>query len=244
MTRPDGGNDALGYRQAVRHDHRKGGALEKTMLIRTLVLAGVASVATLALSSCATMSEDQCLAGAWGERGYKDGLEGLAQTRLNDHAEACAKYGVVPETEVYMSAREDGLRSYCTPSGGFQAGRAGRSYAGVCPAAVEADFVPAFEDGRRIYAVEQAVSSAETDLSSAIARIEDREDKLEAKRNELDQEGLTDEQRRKIRERIEEVRGEIRDARRRAREAEDALRYARDEADRLRFSIGGRYGGW
>lgn len=214
------------------------------MLIRTLILAAVAGVATLALGSCATMSEDQCLAGAWGERGYQDGLEGLAQTRLQTHAEACAKYGVVPETEVYLSAREDGLRSYCTPNGGFQAGRLGRSYAGVCPADAEAEFVPAFEDGRRVYAVEQAVSSAESELSSAVARIEDREDKLEAKRNELGQEGLTDEQRRKIRERIEEVRGEIRDARRRAREAEDALRYARDEADRLRFLIGSRYGGW
>ena len=37
---------------------------------------------------------------------------------------------------------------------------------------------------------------------------EDREDKLEAKRRELDQEGLTDQQRRKIRERIDEVRGD------------------------------------
>jgi len=223
---------------------KPGGGLEMTMLIRTMVLGAMTGAAALALGSCATMSEDQCLAGAWGERGYKDGLEGLAQTRLNDHAEACAKYGVVPETEVYMSAREDGLRSYCTPSGGFQAGRLGRSYAGVCPAFAEEEFIPAFEDGRRVYAVEQAVSSAETELSSAIARIEDREDKLEAKRRELDEEGLTNEQRRKIRERIDEVRGEIRDARRRAREAEDALRYARDEADRLRFSIGRRYGGW
>lgn len=215
-----------------------------TMLMRTLVLATVAGTAVLALGSCATMSEDQCLAGAWGERGYEDGLEGLAQTRLQTHAETCAKYGVVPDTEIYMSAREDGLRSYCTPSGGFQAGRLGRSYAGVCPAFAEADFIPAFEDGRRVHAVEQAVSSAESDLSSAIARIEDREDKLEAKRRELGQEGLTEEQRQKVRERIDEVRGEIRDARRRAREAEDALRYARDEADRLRFSIGSRYGGW
>jgi len=86
-----------------------GGGLEMTMLIRTMVLGAMTGAAALALGSCATMSEDQCLAGAWGERGYKDGLEGLAQTRLNDHAEACAKYGVVPETDVYMSAREDGL---------------------------------------------------------------------------------------------------------------------------------------
>lgn len=221
-----------------------GWGLEMTMLIRTLIPVAVAGAATLALGSCATMSEDQCRAGAWGERGYRDGLEGLAQTRLNDHAEACAKYGVAPDTEVYMSAREDGLRSYCTPSGGFQAGQLGRSYAGVCSAQVEAEFLPAFEDGRRVHAVEQAVSAAESDLSSAIARIEDRQDKLEAKRSELDQEGLTDEQRERIRERIEEVRGEIRDARRNARRAGDDLRSAREGVDRLRFTLGNRYGGW
>lgn len=214
------------------------------MWIRVLILVAVACAAAVALSSCATMSEDQCLAGAWGERGYQDGASGQLPSRLQDHAEACAKYGVVPETEVYMSAREDGLRTYCTASGGFQVGRMGSGYTGACPVEAESEFLPAFNDGRRIYAAEQAVSSAETDLSSAIARIDDREDKLEAKRRELDQEGLTDEQRQKIRERINEVRGEIRDARRRAREAEDALRYARDEADRLRFSIGSRYGGW
>ena len=54
----------------------------------------------------------------------------------------------------------------------------------------------------------------------------------------------TDEERRRIRDRIREVRDEIRDARRDARQAEEALHYAEIEARAVRGAIGGRYGVW
>jgi len=207
-------------------------------------MALAAGAAAVVLSGCATMNEDQCLAGDWGTVGYGDGAHGRPLSRLDDHAKACSKYGVTPSEAPYRSARADGLILYCTLERGFAEGRTGGAYHQVCPADLEADFLPAYRDGQRLHVAETALASVESDFDSALSRIEDREDKLEAKRRELDQEGLTDEQRQKIRKRIDEVRGEIRDARRRAREAEDALRYARDEADRLRFSIGSRYGGW
>jgi hypothetical protein len=133
---------------------------------------------------------------------------------------------------------------YCTPPNGFAQGRNGSAYNGVCPANLEDDFLPAYQDGQRIYIVEQAVTSAESALNSAITRINDREDKLEAKQRELRQDGLTDEQRQRIRERIREVRGELQDARRDARQAEEALRYAEIEARAVIGAIGGRYGVW
>ncbi|MNV74617.1 hypothetical protein D3C71_1678540 [compost metagenome] len=144
----------------------------------------------------------------------------------------------------YLSARDDGLRTYCTWESGFRQGRQGNSYGGVCSLAEERDFLPAYQDGQRIYIVEQAVTSAESALNSAITRINDREDKLEAKQRELRQDGLTDEQRQRIRERIREVRGELQDARRDARQAEEALRYAEIEARAVIGAIGGRYGVW
>ena len=76
---------------------------------------------------------------------------------------------------------------------------------------------------------------------SAEARIDDREDKLDAKQRELRQDGLTDEEKERIRNRIEEVRGEIRDARRNARDARDELDRARWQEDRVRFELSGRY---
>lgn len=212
--------------------------------MKLLIGAAVAVTGVVLLSGCATMNEDQCLAGDWGGRGWQDGAQGRQAARLDDHAKACSKYGVEPNMTAYLSAREDGLRTYCTGENGFRQGHEGNAYGGVCTLAEEAEFVPAYQDGRQIYAAEQAVSSAESDLNSAISRIANREDKLDAKQNELRQDGLTDEQRQRIRERIQEVRGELVEARRDARRAEEALRYAEIEARAVRSAIGIRYGLW
>ncbi len=212
--------------------------------MRFVIAAAVAATSVALLAGCTTMTKEQCLVGAWGEKGYQDGLSGYRPSRLDDHAQACAKYGAAPNPSAYLSAREDGLRTYCTWESGFRQGRQGNSYGGVCSPAEERDFLPAYEDGRRIYVVEQAVSSAESALNSAISRIESREDKLEAKQRELRQEGLTDEERDRIRDRIREVRGELQEARRDARRAEEELRYAEIEARAVIGAIGGRYGVW
>lgn len=212
--------------------------------MKFVIAAAVVATGVVVLAGCTTMTKDQCLAGAWGEKGYQDGLAGYRPSRLDDHVQACAKYGAPPNPSAYLSAREDGLRTYCTWESGFRQGRQGNSYGGVCSPAEERDFLPAYEDGRRIYVAEQAVSSAESALNSAVSRIESREDKLEAKQRELRQEGLTDEERERIRDRIREVRGELQDARRDARRAEEELRYARIEARAVIGAIGGRYGVW
>ena len=212
--------------------------------MKILIAAVAAVTGALLMSGCATMNEDQCLVGDWGGQGWSDGAAGRSVGRIEDHAKACAKYGVAPNMSAYLASREDGLRTYCTWQNGFRQGREGASYGGVCAPPEEREFLPAYEDGRRIHAVEQAAASAESALNSAISRIDNRENKLEAKQRELRQEGLTDEERRRIRDRIREVRDEIRAARRDARDAEEALRYAEIEARAVRGAIGGRYGVW
>lgn len=212
--------------------------------MKFLIGVAVAATGMALLSGCATMNEDQCRVGDWGGRGWQDGAQGRQVSRLDDHAKACAKYGVAPNMNAYLSAREDGLRTYCTWENGFRQGREGNSYGGVCTPAEETDFVPAYQDGRQIYAAEQAVSSAESDLNSALSRIASREDKLEAKHRELRQDGLSDEERSRIRDRVQEVRGELAEARRDARRAEEALHYAESEARAVRSALGGRYGLW
>jgi hypothetical protein len=204
------------------------------------VIAGIVVGAATLVGSCATMSEDECLAGAWGQKGHADGVAGYPMTRLNDHVEACAKFQVTPDPVAYSSAREDGLRTYCTSSRGWSEGLAGNTYYGVCRPEEERAFLPAFEDGQRLHAVEAAVSSAESALSSAEARIRDRQEKLDAKQREL-REAATDEDKQRVRDRIQEVRGEIRDAQRAARDASDALDEARREEGRVRYLLRGRY---
>ncbi|QTC91611.1 DUF2799 domain-containing protein [Brevundimonas goettingensis] len=209
--------------------------------MKRLLIAGGLVAGAMLLGSCATMSEDECRAGAWGEKGHADGMAGYPMTRLSSHIDACAKFQVAVDPVAYSSAREDGLRSYCTLERGWSEGRAGNTYYGVCRPEEEAAFLPAYEDGQRLHVAEAAVESAHSALSSAAARVSDREEKLDAKQRELRQEGLSDEERQRIRDRIEEVRGEIRDARRAARDASNALDEARREEDRVRFLLSGRY---
>ena len=205
-----------------------------------MIASGLLAASAL-LGSCTTMTKDQCLAGAGGEKGYADGAAGYPATRLDDHIQACAKFQVTPNPAAYASAREDGLRSYCTFERGWAEGRAGNAYYGVCRPEEEEAFVPAYQDGLRLHGVEDALQTAQGALSSAEARIESREDKLAAKERELRGEGLTDEERERIRDRIQEVRDEIRDARRAARDARDALDSAEWDVRRVRRELGGRY---
>lgn len=209
--------------------------------MKRLMIVGGAFAAAALLSSCTTMSKDECLAGAWGEKGYVDGSSGYPMTRLDDHTKACAKFQIAPNPAAYGSAREDGLRTYCTFRRGWEEGRAGNAYYGVCRPEEEQAFLPAYRGGRMLHEVEDAYDTAQDALNSAEARIENREDKLEAKERELRGEGLTDEERERIRDRIQEVRGEIRDARRNAREARDALDQAEWDVRRVRRELSGRY---
>lgn len=212
--------------------------------MRILLSVAAAAVAMLALGSCATMSEEQCLVGAWSERGYDDGAEGLPTSRLDDHAEACAEHGVTPDATAYFEARESGLSAYCTPQRGFRAGREGGSYAGVCPAPLEQDFLPAYEDGRIVNQAEQALSSARSSLDGLADRIEDLDDKLDAKNSELRQDELTDEQRDQIRNRIREIRQERENRIRDWRRAEDDRDVAERRAEDVRYRFGDIYGRW
>jgi hypothetical protein len=195
-------------------------------------------VAALAVGSCATMSEDQCLAGAWGEVGLADGRAGYGEDRLASHAEACAKVGVVPDEAVYFAAREEGLRSYCVPANGFRVGRDGSSYAGVCPASVEGPFLSAYRDGQVLGAAERAVSDAASRVSSYASRAEELDEKIAAKRRECRDESLAEDVRQRACDRIDELRAERDDTISGWRQAQDDLRWAERELQDVRWRLG------
>lgn len=211
--------------------------------MRILLLAA-AGGAALGLASCATMSKDQCLAGAWGEVGYRDGSEGKPMSVLADHERACAEYGVAPDLVAYRSARADGLNGYCRWERGFEEGRTGDTYYGVCTPAQEYEFLPAYRDGQIVHAAEQALASARSSVSSLGSRLEELDDKIRAKQAEARAEGLTDEQREVIRSRIQEIRRERADTEREWRRAQDAIDDAELDVRDVRRRFQGQYGVW
>ena len=209
--------------------------------MRTLMIALGGGALALSLGSCATMSEDQCLAGAWGEVGLADGRAGHGPGRLQSHAEACAKVGVVPDEAVYFAAREEGLRSYCIPANGFHVGRNGSTYEGVCPTSVEGPFLSAYRDGQLLGAAERSVSDAASRVSSYGSRAEEIDGKIEAKRRECRDQNLTEAERQRACDRIGELRDEREGVIAEWRRAEDDLRWAERELRDVRWRMGSLY---
>lgn len=212
--------------------------------MRLLIIAAAAGGAALALGSCATMSAEQCMAGDWSGRGYADGQQGLTMSRLDDYAAACAEHGVAPDPAAYAAGRRQGLVQYCTPSRGFEAGRSGSGYAGVCPSELEADFLPAYRDGQIVHEVEQALSNARSRVDSLGGRLEELDDKIVAKQSELRAEGLTDDERERVRARIQEIRRERADTERDWRRAQDEVDDAERDVRDVRWRFRSEYGGW
>ena len=212
--------------------------------MRLLIIAAAAGGAALALGSCATMSAEQCMAGDWSGQGYADGQSGLTMSRLDEHAEACAKHGVTPDAAAYAAGRRQGLVYYCTPGKGFEVGRTGSGYVGVCPSELEADFMPAYRDGQIVHEVEAALANARGRVDSLGARLEELDDKIAAKQAEARAENLTDEQREQIRNRIQEIRRERADTERDWRRAQDEIDDAERDVRDVRWRFRDQYGSW
>ncbi len=140
------------------------------------------------LGGCSTLSKDECLRGDWRQYGYYDGTHGYPPGRIEEHREACAEHGVRPDPAAYAAGREAGLRLYCTPANGFERGKSGATYHGVCRPETEGGFLRAYRLGWQIH-----------ELSDKIRYLESQ---IRDKEKELEKDKLSDEQRRNIRERI------------------------------------------
>lgn len=143
--------------------------------LRSLARMGAALIA-LALSGCASMDKNECLAVDWRTIGFEDGAAGHSGDRIARHRKACAKHGVSPDLALYQSGREEGLREFCRPANGYRIGVQGGSYAGVCPAELEAEFLDSFTAGRELYTLESRVSNATYQIESKRRELNRAED--------------------------------------------------------------------
>ena len=150
----------------------------------------------LLVSSCATMSPEQCLNADWRQVGYADGADGQPGSRIQEHASACAKAGARPAMEAYLAGRMEGLVSYCQPENGFAVGRRGRpDNAGDCPPHIRPAFLQQYRQGSEINALESQVNSLRGALETERREARRREDKVEDIRKELRRPNVSPERR-------------------------------------------------
>jgi hypothetical protein len=127
------------------------------------------ALACVFLSGCAGgMSSEECLSADWYAIGYEDGARGATVSAVTPRRQACAKKaGVTIDMASYLDGREEGLTHYCTPANGYAVGSRGANYYGVCDGPREAQFLEAFETGRYLFSLEQAVASASAAIQQA-----------------------------------------------------------------------------
>lgn len=204
---------------------------------RTLAIAMLG----LGLTGCASMSQGDCLTGDWAGVGYQDGAAGHPPSRLSDHERACAAYGVHPDRERYFAARERGLDAYCTPYRGFEAGRLGRKYHGVCPPGLADGFLAGYDDGLRVHAATEHHEDVRSELRELDRRIDDMEDELDDIGERLAAGGLDKEARNSLQRNRDHLHGDLKRAHRQRDAAAHRERAAADHVARLRHMLSQRY---
>lgn len=192
------------------------------------LMLSVLCVAVMA-ASCVSMSQEDCAGANWRAIGANDGVDGAAYSRLETRVTQCREFGIEPDLTAYNAGYEDGLVSYCRPANGFETGRRGSGYAGVCPAEIEPEFLMAYNEGRELNRLESNLDSAERALDRTYDVIEDREDDIdELRKRQRDPETRLPED--EFHARVSDIR---RDIRRLTRELDDRRR----DIDRARAEL-------
>lgn len=137
------------------------------------------TAAVIALSGCASMTEQECLTANWFDQGFRDGRSGQPLSRIADHQKACAKVGVKPDNALYFQGRDQGIQIYCTPENALAVGRLGQPYRNVCPAALEQQFLMSYEKGKQHYEAELRIEALNRDTRQLelLLRAEDNKEK-------------------------------------------------------------------
>lgn len=145
-----------------------GGRLSSAMLCIASLLGG-----------CAVMSESECLTADWHAVGERDGRDGRVMAHLEKYYDACAQFGVYPDDDAYREGREQGLTFYCTEDGGYQEGRIGQGYRGVCPVTLEPYFLEGYNVGISVRQTLESVHRLDYGISSAREELKSLEDEIE-----------------------------------------------------------------
>jgi uncharacterized protein DUF2799 len=147
------------------------------------------------LGGCAAMNKQECLVGDWHTVGFEDGAKGINVTRIADYRKACAKYSVAPDLDSYRNGYALGLQSYCQESNGFRIGAAGGRYQGVCPAALEEQYLQGYRPGRQLFEMRAAVDYTGGQLSATRNELRENRKLIAQKQMALIEEGTPTEQR-------------------------------------------------
>jgi hypothetical protein len=143
-------------------------------------LAALSVLMLCAVSGCATLNKSECVNADWKMIGMEDGTSGRPQSHIGKHRSACAKFNIVPDLDAYQQGHAEGITRYCTELNGFESGKRGAVYNGVCPPNLESLFLDGYYYGRRFYTERQRIKNLSSAIQSRKKKVENiKEDILE-----------------------------------------------------------------
>ena len=116
------------------------------------------------ISGCAVMSEEECYATNWYEKGYEDGTQGKASSMLGEYVSACSKY-VSVDRSGYNQGRREGAEVFCNPSRAYDLGIQGYTLTDICRGTRnESEFIRKYQAGYVIYDMGKQVEEIDKKL--------------------------------------------------------------------------------
>ena len=143
---------------------------------RSVWVVSALAASAMALSTCATLNEDECKAADWYQLGQSDGGAGQPSNYVELHREACAKHGIPANDTLWFQGWQLGIRVYCTPQNGLQVGRDGQSYKSSCPVDLAPEFLNAYQVGKRVFDARKELNEARSKLRKALDDLADAKD--------------------------------------------------------------------
>jgi hypothetical protein len=121
-------------------------------------------VVTLFLTSCSTMSKEECQTVNWKDKGFEDATEGNP-VHLSKHTKACAEAHITPNRPLYMAGYNAGARQFCNYESGVRFGKTGRSTRSICNGPGQRQkFIRGYQKGKQVYDLNLQISSKESEL--------------------------------------------------------------------------------
>lgn len=128
---------------------------------------GLMLVLVAVLQGCSTMNQSECVHADWQLIGQADASKGVHSSILDEYRSDCAEYAVVPAREAYHLGYQQGLKQFCTRSSGFYYGKKGSKYQGICPAALETEFLDGYNPGYELFMISDVMTHLRVTVSDA-----------------------------------------------------------------------------
>ncbi|GAA6152508.1 DUF2799 domain-containing protein [Pseudoteredinibacter isoporae] len=192
----------------------------------------------LLLASCSGLSKEECQTADWEALGFEDGVVGKGLETVSGYRESCGKHGVRIDLERYKYGRNIGLQDFCKPNSGYEAGRRGYVYKGVCPAELEDAFVGPYEEGRIVYRAESKLQRAESELNSVENNIDRIERDIRNREKVMLDDKTEADRRRQLYNQIEDLKRDLYREKQKIRDLHEKVYQARQDFEDVQLRYG------